>query len=151
MNAQHLHTNAGEAPASTRLVATRVNATKTTLDNSAKQVCATKIEIFGINPSTAILVVFFCNLWYNKFYILSVSAGSTSECASSPCMFGRCVDQLNSFSCNCNVGYSGVLCDRGISNTSLTAWCLVKFLKLLSHSSLQLPLKCIVERTLFIS
>ena len=51
MNAQHLHTNAGEAPASTRLVATRVNATKTTLDNSAKQVCTMEIEIFGINTT----------------------------------------------------------------------------------------------------
>ena len=44
----HLHMNVGEAPASTRLVATLVNATKTTPDNSAKQVCATKFEIFGI-------------------------------------------------------------------------------------------------------
>ena len=43
MNVQHLHTNAGKAPASTRLVVTPVNVTKTTQDNSAKQVCATKL------------------------------------------------------------------------------------------------------------
>ena len=46
-----LHTNAGEAPALTRLVATPANATKTTPDNSAKRVIrniGTEIANFNI-------------------------------------------------------------------------------------------------------
>ena len=48
MSVHHLHTNAGKVRASIRLVATPVNATKATLDNSAKQVCTIKLEIVGI-------------------------------------------------------------------------------------------------------
>ena len=52
-------------------------------------------------------------------HIVFYAVDRSDECASSPCMFGRCLDQLQSFRCNCtNTGYSGVLCDQGISNVT---------------------------------
>ena len=35
----------------------------------------------------------------------------TDECVSSPCLNGNCTDQLNSFECNCEPGYTGSNCD----------------------------------------
>ena len=37
------------------------------------------------------------------------------ECASSPCQNGgTCVDGINSYSCNCNAGYTGDNCETDI-------------------------------------
>ena len=37
------------------------------------------------------------------------------ECASSPCQNGgTCVDDVNSYNCNCDVGYSGANCEVDI-------------------------------------
>ena len=36
------------------------------------------------------------------------------ECASSPCQNGgTCVDGVNSYTCNCDVGYAGKNCEPG--------------------------------------
>ena len=36
------------------------------------------------------------------------------ECASSPCQNGgTCVDGVNSYTCNCDVGYAGKNCETG--------------------------------------
>ena len=36
------------------------------------------------------------------------------ECASSPCQNGgTCVDGINSYTCNCDVGYAGKNCETG--------------------------------------
>lgn len=45
-------------------------------------------------------------------------ATNTNECASGPCQNGAtCVDGVNSFSCNCRIGFRGTLCNY--SNTTL--------------------------------
>ena len=44
MSVHPIHISAGEAPASTRLVVTPVNATKSILENSAKHVCTIKLD-----------------------------------------------------------------------------------------------------------
>ena len=38
------------------------------------------------------------------------------ECKLNPCVFGNCTDLLNKFSCSCNYGFDGILCEN-IGNT----------------------------------
>ena len=33
------------------------------------------------------------------------------ECASQPCVFGQCIDGIGGFTCVCQAGYTGSLCD----------------------------------------
>lgn len=35
------------------------------------------------------------------------------ECTSMPCMNGYCVDGVNQFTCSCDPGYTGALCETG--------------------------------------
>lgn len=37
----------------------------------------------------------------------------TDECLSSPCRHGTCIDQINSYTCNCSPGYTGRECETG--------------------------------------
>ena len=35
------------------------------------------------------------------------------ECASSPCLNGgQCIDQINSYTCSCALGWTGTRCDQ---------------------------------------
>ena len=47
------------------------------------------------------------------------------ECASSPCVHGTCQDAINNFTCLCQAGYTGVLCEEGMVSKSISyssAW-----------------------------
>ena len=44
------------------------------------------------------------------------------DCASNLCVNGACVDGVNSYTCNCNPGYSGIHCETGESTC-----CTIKF------------------------
>ena len=48
-------------------------------------------------------------LVYIRFKILFPEP--INECASSPCIHGACIDGVNEFSCTCDAGYEGNLCD----------------------------------------
>ena len=34
-----------------------------------------------------------------------------NECGSSPCVYGTCTDNVNSYTCNCDDGYTGTNCE----------------------------------------
>lgn len=36
------------------------------------------------------------------------------ECVSSPCVHGTCTDQLHSYTCHCQPGYTGTNCETGV-------------------------------------
>lgn len=36
-----------------------------------------------------------------------------NECASAPCLHGKCVDIINGYQCECLAGYSGKVCETG--------------------------------------
>ena len=39
----------------------------------------------------------------------------TNECLSSPCLNGGiCIDQLDSYECNCSSSFIGLTCETGI-------------------------------------
>ena len=38
------------------------------------------------------------------------------ECGSSPCIYGTCIDNVNSYTCTCDDGYTGTNCETGMSH-----------------------------------
>ena len=39
-----------------------------------------------------------------------------NECGSSPCVYGTCTDNVNSYTCTCDDGYTGTNCETGMSH-----------------------------------
>ena len=44
---------------------------------------------------------------------MSISPIDIDDCDSYPCVNGDCVDGLNSYTCDCYSGYTGVTCETG--------------------------------------
>ncbi|XP_035693653.1 fibropellin-1-like [Branchiostoma floridae] len=48
---------------------------------------------------------------YNNMYAL---CADIDECASSPCAHGTCIDEVASYTCSCENGWTGLNCDQDI-------------------------------------
>ena len=46
------------------------------------------------------------------------------ECSSDPCSYGNCKDGVNSYSCSCEAGFTGLLCNAG-------TYCKLKYIALI--------------------
>ena len=47
------------------------------------------------------------------FRVCLSNISEIDECASSPCVYGSCSDEVNQYRCDCYSGYTGILCDEG--------------------------------------
>ena len=48
---------------------------------------------------------------YSKYLIHIFYPTEINECGSSPCVYGTCTDNVNSYSCTCDDGYTGINCE----------------------------------------
>ncbi|CAG2198031.1 unnamed protein product [Mytilus edulis] len=68
-----------------------------------KQTCSFEPRTIGIDP---------CPNKY-KYMTVSYTCSDIDECASTPCQNGgTCADLINRYTCTCDSGYKGILCDE---------------------------------------
>ena len=64
--------------------------------------------------------------WINVFLNmqnLSLTFPDIDECKSSPCENeGTCLNERGNYTCTCNAGFTGRLCEKG-NVVELTGWC----------------------------
>ncbi|XP_052708108.1 fibropellin-1-like isoform X2 [Crassostrea angulata] len=63
------------------------------------------------------------NQWFDHNCDVNLSficqrVSDIGECVSSPCVHGTCTDQLNSYTCQCQPGYTGTNCDIDFNECS---------------------------------
>eukprot|EP00494_Astrolonche_serrata_P021979 UN22228 len=56
--------------------------------------------------------------------LVDITCTDTNDCAPNPCLNGgNCTDKLNGFTCSCQPGWSGDICDENIDDCEPTNWC----------------------------
>lgn len=50
--------------------------------------------------------VFVVIIWFDFLFLFI----DVDECVSLLCIYGNCIDDVNSFYCLCDVGFSGIIC-----------------------------------------
>ena len=51
--------------------------------------------------------------YWNNIFCMTTFFTDTDDCASEPCEHGSCTDGVDSFTCSCDEGYEGPLCEIG--------------------------------------
>lgn len=60
-----------------------------------------------------------CGVWLASVLTPVLKSAETPECASNPCVNGVCQEEGEyGFVCHCSAGYTGTLCDQGVSQPS---------------------------------
>ena len=68
-------------------------------------------DILAEKWSLGFCFTLFLGIWWK--FIWSYYS-DIDECASNPCQHGSCHDKISTYICECNDGYSGINCDKGM-------------------------------------
>lgn len=68
--------------------------------------------------STTAGAVCVCNAGYSG----STCQHNINECASNPCINGKCTDRVNAYECTCNTGYAGTNCNAQVDNCNIPSY-----------------------------
>ena len=68
-------------------------------------ICATYLVLYNRYYLINDIMICFC---FKLFYV------DIDDCAEQKCVNGRCIDGINSYTCNCTgTGFAGELCKKG--------------------------------------
>ena len=80
-----------------------------------------KFSLLNIHLGVSVYTcIFKIDIWNRKKSSLSYyPITDIDECQPVPCVHGNCIDDINSYSCSCEIGYTGDNCEIGKYNHEL--------------------------------
>ena len=107
------------------------------LKYSQMKTCILEIIVLILKDVTTklLMIILFTSFFSGNVCLPFSKPPEIDECSSTPCQNGAsCIDQVNSFSCNCTDGHEGTRCEIGKLDYFLTR--LIYFVHTVQHSTL---------------